>query len=208
MTIVPTHSQDQSAVDQDSAQPVNPTGRKRTPRRLALAAASLLIGLVGFTSLSGIGSGIASAANPQGFSSLLPDNPRTFTLTGTTCTATVGFVFDAEASYQRIGGVSVSCGSRYNAITAYVVVQYTPTQYNASTSAYYSPSGVTVRNATVPSNTTYTNSYGFGGRILDSPGVCRGSASYSIFYVGATVVINGASYNLTSWGYWNPNSGC
>jgi hypothetical protein len=181
--------------------------RGRTPQRLIVLAVSLLMSCVGLVALPGAG-GAAFAANPQGFSTLLSHNPRAFTLTGTTCTATVGFVFDNEANYQRIGGVNVACGSRYATITARVVVQYTPTQYyNASTSAYYSPAGVTVSNATAPSAKTFYSSYGFTG-ILDSPGVCRGTASHSIFYVGATVIINGASYNLNSWGYWNPNSGC
>jgi hypothetical protein len=192
----------------ESPQPVSPNRHIRIPRRLSMFAASLLIGLVGLITLPGTG-GAAFAANPQGFSPYLSHNPRVFTLTGSTCKATVGFIYDEETNWQRIGGVTVSCTSRYQTITAHVVVQYTPAQYyNASTSAYYSPSGVTVSNATAASSTSFPNSLGFGGRILESPGVCRGGASYSIFYVGATVAINGASYNLNSWGYWNPNSGC
>jgi hypothetical protein len=176
---------------------------RRTPRRLVLLTVAFLgivAGLVVPTA--------AFASNPQGFSPYLSHNPRVFTLTGTNCTATVGFVFDNETAWQRIGGVTVSCGSRHN-ISATSVVQYSTTQYgSASTSAYYTPSGVARANASGANTTTFTNAYGFGGRILYSPGVCRGSASYSIFYTAANVWIDGTRYALTSWGYWNPYAGC
>jgi hypothetical protein len=150
----------------------------------------------------------AFAANPQGFSALLPANPRTWTLTGTDCSATVGLVYDNQAAWQRIGGVTVSCRSRHT-VSASVVIQYsTSAYYNLSTGTYYTTSGVNRANATGANSTTFTNAYGFGGKILYSPGVCRGSASYSLFYTAATVVVDGARYDLTSYGYWNPWSGC